>query len=83
MARTYLSLLDTLAMQMGCDYLSDLRFLDGAQRAALAEKLKRIPAQTSDLHDWNDALEYLTGDSRPRADAEQARAALIAGLSAS
>lgn len=74
------SLLDLIANQMGCMYLSDLRFLDSAQRAVLAEKLKQLPARASDLRDWNDALEYLTGDNRPRADAEQAKAALISGL---
>lgn len=76
------SLLDLIAVQMGCDFLSDLRSLDGTQRAALAEKLKHLPAGASDLHDWNDALHYLTGDSVPRATADEARAALIAGLTA-
>lgn len=74
------SLLDLLTVQMGCDYLSDLRFLDSTRRAALAEKLKRLPAEVSSLRDWNDALQYLTGDGIPRATAEEARAALIAGL---
>lgn len=76
------SLLDLIAAQMGCDFLSDLRFLDSTQRAALAEKLKQLPARASNLHDWNDALQYLTGDSAPRATADEARAALIAGLTA-
>ncbi len=77
-----MSLLELLAVLMDCDFLSDLRFLDSTQRAALAEKLKRIPARVSNLHDWNDALQYLTGDSVTRATAEEARAALIAGLTA-
>ena len=76
------SLLDLMSLQMGCDYLSDLRFLSRSQRMALAEKLKRFPAKDDDLCDWNDALEYLTGDSTPRATAEDARAALIFGLTA-
>lgn len=80
MSRIHISLLDVLSIRMGCTYLSDLRFLDGAQRAMLAGKLERIPARAADLRDWNDALEYLTGDSRPMADPEQARAALIAAL---
>ena len=74
-------LLDLIAIQMGCTYLSDLRFLDSPQRAALAERLKRLTPKSSDLRDWNDALQYLTGDS-PKATAEDARAALIAGLTA-
>lgn len=77
-----ISLLDVMAVQMGCMYLSDLRFLNGGQRALLAQKLERLTAEDEDLRDWNDALQYLTGDGQPRATAAQARAALIAGLSA-
>jgi len=80
MTVTDLSLLDILSLQMGCDYLSDLRFLDHIQRAELAKKLRNLPARDTDLHDWNGALQYLTGDNRPRATAEQAKSALIAGL---
>ena len=78
----HLSLLDVLSMKMRCDYLSDLRFLNGGQRALLVQKLERLTAEDEDLPDWNDALQYLTGDSQPRATAAQAKAALIAGLSA-
>lgn len=78
----HLSLLDVMSIQMRCDYLSDLRFLNGGQRALLAQKLERLTAKAEDLPDWNDALQYLTGDSQPRATAAQAKAALIAGLSA-
>lgn len=76
-----ISLLDVMAVQMGCMYLSDLRFLSSGQRVALARKLEKIPPRTSDLHDWNDALDYLVGGPA-QPTAEEARAALIAGLSA-
>jgi len=79
---TNLSLLDVMSLHMGCEYLSDLRFLDKTQRAALAEKLKSLPVRAADLHDWNDALEYFTGDHQSKATTEQARAALISGLTA-
>lgn len=36
------SLLDLLSIQMGCMYLSDLRFLSPEQRRYLAQKLERI-----------------------------------------
>ena len=80
--RIQVSLLDVMSMEMRCAYLSDLRFLNGGQRALLAQKLERLTAEDEDLCDWNDALQYLTGDSQPRATAAQAKAALIAGLSA-
>lgn len=80
MIQIQMSLLDAMSSQMGCAYLSDLRFGDGTQRGILAGKLENIPATAANLRDWNDALDYLTGDSRPMADAEQTKAALIAAL---
>lgn len=56
-----MSLLDAISIQMGCKYLSDLRFLDGGQRTALAWKLEKIPPDYAGLFEWNDALEYLVG----------------------
>lgn len=61
------SLLDLMSIQMGCNYLPDLRFLDHTRRAELAEKVRNLPARDTDLHDWNDALHDLTGDDQPRA----------------
>ena len=55
------SLLDLIAIQMGCMYLSDLRFLTGAQKTRLAYTLERLTPREEDLYQWNDALEYLTG----------------------
>ena len=56
-----MSLLDAISIQMGCGYLSDLRYLDSGQRAMLAQKLERIPLGHASLFEWNDALEYLAG----------------------
>ena len=75
------SLLDLLSIQMGCMYLSDLRFLSLEQRRYLAQKLDCLTPREEDIREWNDALEYFTG-ARPCANAEEARTALIAGLSA-
>ena len=74
--KTELSLLDLLTLQMNCTHLSDLRFLDGGQRAMLAHRLERLPAKAEDLRDWNDALEYLTG-SPPEETAQAAKERLI------
>lgn len=56
MIRTELSLLDAIAIEMRCEYLSDLRYLDSSQRALLAEKLKQVSIKPDSLRDWNDAL---------------------------
>lgn len=80
MERAHISLLDAISIQMGCAYLSDLRYLDGGRRALLAQKLERLPPEESDLRDWNDALAYLAAQP-PQPSAAQAKAALIAELS--
>ena len=53
MIRTELSLLDAIAIEMRCEYLSDLRYLDSSQRALLAEKLKQVSIKPDSLRDWN------------------------------
>ena len=58
------SLLDLMSIQIGCMYLSDLRFLSPEQRRYLARKLERLTPREEDPRDWNDALESLTG-ARP------------------
>ena len=69
-------LLDLIAGQMGCDFLSDLRFLNSTQRAELAQKLEKLSADAFGLHDWNDALEYMAGQP-PEQSAAEAREALL------
>ncbi len=77
----HLTLLDELSVWLNCEYLSDLKFLDCGRRILLKEKISSIPADTHTPADWNDALEYLVGQRSP-GGAEQAKAQLIAGLSA-
>ncbi|MGI5958313.1 MAG: hypothetical protein ACOX60_02705 [Massiliimalia sp.] len=55
------SLLDFLAFQMGCNYLSDLRFLSGVQQKILIKKLELLQPCEEDVQEWNDLLEYLVG----------------------
>lgn len=70
------TLLDLIAIQMGCVYLSDLRFLDSMQRRHLAGKLERLTPREADLQEWNDALDYLTG-APPEKTAQAARERLV------
>lgn len=74
-----LPLLEFLQYKAGCTYLSDLRRLDGWQKARLARVLEEIPAEAADLRTWNDALDYLA-QTGPEQTAEDARARLIAAL---
>ena len=71
-----LPLLDFLAYQVGSPYLSDLPRMNGAR---LARELEQIPAEAASLHDWNDALDYLTG-APPEKTAQAARERLIHAL---
>ena len=73
------SLLDRITIQMGCTYLSDLRYLSRDQQLRLAEKLKSLQARDHDLRDWNDALEYLA-QAPPEATPQAARGRLLERL---
>ena len=75
-----ISLLDMLSLQMGCTYLSDLRFLNAFQYRKLAEILAVLPAEDFDLREWKDALRYLTGENRQAMNVKQVRSELIAWL---
>lgn len=66
-----------MSVQARCEYLSDLRYIDGAQRARLARALEKISPEAGTLFEWNDALAYMTGEAKPCESAAQARAELI------
>lgn len=70
------SLLDLLSIQMGCMYLSDLRFLSPEQRRYLVQKLERLIPRQEDIREWNDALDYLTG-TPPEETAQAAKEQLV------
>lgn len=70
------SLLDLLSIQMGCMYLSDLRFLSPEQRRYLAQKLDCLTPRQEDIREWNDALDYLTG-APPKESAQAAKEQLV------
>lgn len=59
--RRWMSLVDTCAITVGCQYASDLKHLSKEQRHFLAARLKTLEAREEDLFDWNDALDYLGG----------------------
>lgn len=74
------SLLDLMSIQMGCMYLSDLRFLSQEQRRYLAQKLDRLTPREENVREWNDALSYLT-NAPPETSAQAAKERLISLLS--
>ena len=74
------SLLDLLSIQMGCMYLSDLRFLSPEQRRYLARRLELLIPRQEDIREWNDALDYLTG-APPEHTARAAKDRLVHLLS--
>lgn len=71
-----LSLLEFLAWRAGCQYLSDLHFLDGWQRTLLARAVREIHPENACLHEWNDALEYLA-HAPPETTVQEAPAKLV------
>lgn len=70
-------LLDVLAENLGCGYLSDLRM--GQRQAALWEAVACLRAEDFPAEEWWDALEYLAGCAE-RLPAEKTRLLLLKEL---
>ena len=75
------TLLDILAGEVRCEFLSDLRYLSAPDRRRLARKVRETPAGAVSLREWNDALDYLAGAPPERAP-EEAKGRLAELLSA-
>ena len=67
-------LLEWLAAECGCGYLSDLRVPETAP--ALAQTVKRIPHGIWSGEAWREVARYITGESDIIPEEDVARAAL-------
>jgi len=72
-------LLDDASDYMGCQYLSDLRYLTPYQRCILAAHIETHDVKQYSLFEWNDALEYLCRRS-PKTTVIAAKEALLRSL---
>lgn len=73
------SLIDFLAKEMGCVYVSDLTHLNAWQQKHLAAVLEELPAEAASQREWDDALCYIEM-LPPQSDAEKDRKCLLAAL---
>lgn len=76
---TGVSLVDFLAEEMGCVYVSDLTHLDARQQQRLAAVLEKLPSEAASQREWEDALCYIEM-LPPQNDAERDRKCLISAL---
>ena len=74
-----LSLLEYMAYRAGCVYLSGLHTLDRWQKCKLRREVEQLEPEDASLHEWNDALAYLTGQPS-EANAETAREKILSYL---
>ena len=74
-----MGLLERCTEEVGCTYLSDLRYLDTEERFRLAGAVEQIPPGEYSLTEWNDALDYLAGGS-PAPSTGEAKQRLLLGL---
>lgn len=74
-----MGLLERCTEEVGCTYLSDLRYLDTKARFRLAGAVEQIPPGDYSLAEWNDALDYLTGGA-PAPSTGEAKQRLLLGL---
>lgn len=58
--RKNVSLLDYLAEECGCAYLSDLRYMDGGK---VCDTLSQISEGAFPREQWKDAYDYLVGET--------------------
>lgn len=68
-------LLDFLAEEIGCEYLSELR--EGTRNKDIKKILVRIRADRFSMEDWKDAVEYLTAEKQQFQDKKMAKAYLL------
>lgn len=74
-----MGLLERCTEEVGCTYLSDLRYLDTKARFRLAGAVEQIPPGEYSLTEWNDALDYLAGGA-PAPSTGEAKQRLLLGL---
>lgn len=74
-----MGLLERCTEEVGCTYLSDLRYLDTKARFRLAGAVEQIPPGEYSLTEWNDALGYLAGGA-PAPSTGEAKQRLLLGL---
>lgn len=74
-----MGLLERCTEEVGCAYLSDLRYLDTEERFRLAGAVEQIPPGDYSLAEWNDALDYLAGGA-PAPSTGEAKQRLLLGL---
>ncbi|MDO4270889.1 MAG: hypothetical protein Q4C72_08215 [Eubacteriales bacterium] len=70
-----LGLLDRLAAETGCNYMSDLR--SGAVLPRIGKTVCRIAPEEYELSEWLDAVQYICGKRPDTGSASEARAYLI------
>lgn len=74
-----MGLLERCTEEVGCTYLSDLRYLDTKERFRLAGAVEQIPPGEYSLTEWNDALDYLAGGA-PAPSTGEAKQRILLGL---
>ena len=77
---TGVSLIDFLAKEVDCAYISDLTHLSARQQQRLAAVLEKLPSEAASQREWDDALSYIE-TLPPQTDAEKDRQCLLAALS--
>lgn len=75
-----IGLLDRLAQEFDCEFLSDVKSMVLQRRAWAAQLLQKIGAEEYSVQEWNDTHHYLLGQSASYGDAAESRNALTEKL---
>lgn len=68
-------LLDRIAHTLNCPYLSDLK--NPSLTASICTTVSHISAESYSLHEWKDAVEYITLSAQSFNSSEEARDYII------
>ena len=68
-------LLETLAMKIGCSYLSELH--TSYRFREICREIKKLDMEKFSMKEWNDAVDYITGEKVVFSSPEDAREYLL------
>lgn len=68
-----------MAYKTGCEYISDLHFLDAMKKRKAFRAIEKVMPEMYPLRQWNDALQYVVR-AAPEQNAKDAKKVLLSML---
>ena len=73
-----IELLEYIASRISCEFISDIKACSGwPALSAMSRCISNINSKDCTLHEWNDAVQYITGEGIHFADNEAAKGFIL------